>query len=294
MNFNSISLVITTRNSIRTLPMCIESIYSQNLNGYSFELIVVDNFSTDGTNDYLSSLKFNNFKFYTLGPERSEQRNFGISLSQFDIVGYIDSDMYLTSGLIKYVIDCFNSQNVDAIKVPEVIYGNGLLLNARRFERMIYSNSYIDSARFMKKSIFNLCGGFCEGIPGSEDWELDAKLIQSNAKFAYIERKLIDFNPYIHNYGNLYHVEGFIHDESDITLSKLLEKKSYYKNADKYLLKYLEKENSPLINVFSLSYRLKLFFDLKNIFKFRFQYFYFPIIFFYRILHLFRVNIFKY
>jgi glycosyltransferase involved in cell wall biosynthesis len=295
MLYNSISIIVPTRNSIRTISNCIDSIISQNLSGYTCELIIVDNFSTDGTSEYLQSkVGLHNFRWFSLGPERSEQRNYGIANSKYDLVAYIDSDMYLTSNLIKNILDLFNSQEIDAVKVPEIIYGNSLLNKARRFERMLYSDSLIDSARFMKKSIFLEVGGFHEGIPGSEDWELDAKLIENNAKFYYLDQNLKCFNLYLDKYHHSLKLEGFVHDEGDISLKKLLEKKNYYKAADDYIFNFLSEIKSPMLKVFSISYRLGLIFKWKNIFKYSSQYIYLPVVLFYRALHLMNVKIFKY
>ncbi|MBT8579371.1 glycosyltransferase [Polynucleobacter paneuropaeus] len=295
MLHKSISIIIPTKNSFRTINKCIDSIYSQKIANYTFEVIVVDNFSNDGTAEYLKSISKNpNFRYFSLGPERSEQRNFGISKSNYDIIGYIDSDMYLTSHLLKNVLDVFNFRNVDAVKVPEIIYGDSLLNKSRRFERFLYSNSMIDSARFIKKSVFNSVNGFQEGIPGSEDWELDAKLIQAGAKHYFLEKILEMPNPYCKSCPTYLKLEGFIHDEGDISLKKLLSKKNYYKTSNDYIFEYFTQIKSPMINAFSISYRLGLIFDWDKFKRYMPQYLYLPIVLFYRTLHLLSVSIFKY
>jgi hypothetical protein len=77
-------------------------------------------------------------------------------------------------------------------------------------------------------------------------------------------------------------------------IEKLLEKKNYYKASNDYLFNYLSKINSPMLRVFSITYRLGLIFSWRNLLKYKSQYIYLPIILFYRSLHLANVRIFKY
>ena len=67
-----ISVIITTKNSSRTIKRCLKSIKNQSYE--NIELIVVDNNSIDNTKEI--AYKFTN-KVFNFSPERSAQRNFG-------------------------------------------------------------------------------------------------------------------------------------------------------------------------------------------------------------------------
>lgn len=91
-----LSIVIITCNRMNELSKTIES--CMNFCGMPYELIVVDNGSTDGTREYLNELSKRNscikcdFEEVNLGV--SGGRNKGYSLANSDIVFFIDDDAY--------------------------------------------------------------------------------------------------------------------------------------------------------------------------------------------------------
>src|ERR1700682_297874 len=86
-----VSVIVPTRNFSRTLGCCLRSARMQT--HQSGEIIVVDNFSTDGTREiagkYADAIEL-------MGPERSAQRNHGARLAHGDYFLFIDSDMELS------------------------------------------------------------------------------------------------------------------------------------------------------------------------------------------------------
>ena len=69
----TVTIVVTTKNEEKNIESCLESIANQT---WEFtEIIVVDNFSTDRTTEIAKRYTNNVF---TVGPERSAQRNFGL------------------------------------------------------------------------------------------------------------------------------------------------------------------------------------------------------------------------
>jgi len=252
-----LSIVIPTKNSSKTIERLIESILNQRGIIFPFEIVIVDNFSDDSTRQLVDKFSSALISFYEFGPERSQQRNFGIEKSKYCYIGYIDSDMQLSENLLKIIYDDFEKNKSDAIKVPEIIIGKSFLNGIRRYERVLYEDSFIDSPRFIKKTVLEQLGGFKPGIPGAEDWELDSRLISLNAKTKFL-RIASEYKKYK---SNLYNVEGLYHDETDLNFATLLKKKAYYKKADIELIENLKQSSSPMLNVFSVSYRIKLLFS---------------------------------
>ena len=88
-----VSVVITTKNEEANIKNCLRSIYAQNYPKECFEVIVVDNQSSDRTQAIAQ--KFTPLVF-DKGSERSEQRNFGIfSITQGEYSLFLDADMIL-------------------------------------------------------------------------------------------------------------------------------------------------------------------------------------------------------
>ena len=86
-----VSVITTTYNSLEYLPLSIESIQNQTFNNY--EHIVVNDGSTDGTKDYLDSLKDQKIRVIHL--ERSGRGvalNKGLEESKGKYVAILDAD----------------------------------------------------------------------------------------------------------------------------------------------------------------------------------------------------------
>lgn len=87
-----VSVVLATYNRSAILPRAIASVLSQE--GASFELIIVDDASTDDTRSYLTKLTDPRISVVVaqnnLGP--SGARNLGIAAARADVVAFLDSD----------------------------------------------------------------------------------------------------------------------------------------------------------------------------------------------------------
>ncbi|MBF0239581.1 MAG: glycosyltransferase family 2 protein, partial [SAR324 cluster bacterium] len=92
-----ISVVIPAYNSKELLQRCLKSLASQTASLSRFEVIVVDDGSSDGTMDMLHSFAQNSpFKFNfrhipNSGPATA--RNLGISLATCDWIAFLDADV---------------------------------------------------------------------------------------------------------------------------------------------------------------------------------------------------------
>ena len=100
-----VSIIVPVYNGERTLGRCLEAILSQ---GYSsFELIVVDNHSTDKTKSIIEDYqgRFNRLK-YLFEPQRSRgaARNAGIRVAVGEIILMTDSDCIVPDHWIDQMI----------------------------------------------------------------------------------------------------------------------------------------------------------------------------------------------
>jgi hypothetical protein len=125
--------------------------------------------------------------------------------------------------------------------VPEESFGEGFWSQCKKLERSFYIGvSFMEAARFFKKSIFLKAGGYDEEMISGEDWDLSQRI----EKIGQISR----INDLIY------------HNEGRITLIKTLKKKYYY--ATKFN-KYLKKTEAvgKAGNQTSILSRYKLFFS---------------------------------
>lgn len=108
-----ISIIILTFNSCNqtTIP-CLESIIL-NTSGFNYELIIVDNFSTDNTIEYLNNFKekYNSLVRLILNKKNEGYaigNNIGISASTGDYIVLLNNDTVVTPDWLNSLLNKFN------------------------------------------------------------------------------------------------------------------------------------------------------------------------------------------
>ena len=238
-----VSIVITTKNEANNIENCLTSIIEQTYP--NIEVIVVDNNSTDKT--FEIALKFTN-KVFNKGPERSTQRNYGMSkVASGKYVMFLDADMILGPKAIEACVSMSENGNWIALHIPEYVLGTKYFTRVRRFERSFYNGTVIDGARFFKKSTFIKVGGFDETLSGPEDWDIDKKIKQIGriglipSSSEYLKENLWKHKRFVIERG--VNPRGkwnsIFHNESEFGLQNYLVKKKYYsKSLNKYITKW--------------------------------------------------------
>lgn len=200
-----VSVIVTTRNSSRTLKSCLESVRKQTYE--PIELVLVDNYSEDTT---LQIARHYTTHVFSKGPERSTQRNYAVEQAAGTYVFIIDSDMELDPGVVEEcVAEMSKSQEHVGVIVPEESFGEGFWAQCKKLERSFYVGVfYMEAARFFKKSDFVGAGGYNVAMVSGEDWDLSQR-IEALGKFSRT-------SSIIH------------HNEGRISLWKTISKKFYY------------------------------------------------------------------
>jgi len=198
-----VSLIVTTKNSRRTIAACLESARQQDHS--PIELIVVDNHSSDGTVDvarrYADAV-------IEAGWERSAQRNVGMRAAHGEYVLILDSDMVLDGGVVRAALEAAHG-GVEAVAIPEESFGQGFWSACKAFERSFYTrDALVSAARFFRRQRALDIGGFDESLTGAEDWDMSMRV--GGAKPVAFATARIR------------------HNEGRQTLRSLYEKKYYY------------------------------------------------------------------
>ncbi len=235
-----VSVIIATKNEEKNIENCLIALCKQSYK--DFELIVVDNNSTDKTVEIAK--KYTNFVYELNSIEniskvknfRGAQINFGVSKSKGDIVFFPDADMIFDINLLKEVVG--RSNEADAFFVPEIVIGKGLLGKIRNFERAFYNNTCIDAIRFIKKDIFILLNGFdTENIEfGPDDWDFTKTIKKSGFRLGITH-------------------SGLYHNEESMSWKYYLIKKSKYANTFRQYIAKWGKGDNDIQNQFSIFYR---------------------------------------
>jgi glycosyltransferase involved in cell wall biosynthesis len=200
-----VSVIVTPPNVERTLDACLTSIQAQDYP--AFELIVVDNHSTDSTAAIAAR---HTDQFLVAGPERSAQRNLGVRTAAGEWIMWIDADMVLEPDVVTQAVAAAERTGAVAVSVPERTVGPGFWTACRTLERSCYlDDSSLFNPRLLRRDYLLGLGGFDLGMSGPEDTDLRLRLHADGAVLA--------------------HTEAFIdHDEGRLTLGEVVRKRVYY------------------------------------------------------------------
>lgn len=108
----SISVVIPAYNAAETIRQCIDAVENQSLERDSYEVIVVDNNSTDGTGAIIRS--FPNVHYYLETRKGSASaRNAGLKHARGRIIAFTDADCIPARGWLEQIVAPIESGEYD-------------------------------------------------------------------------------------------------------------------------------------------------------------------------------------
>ncbi len=125
-----LSIVIPTKDRAGLLGKALQSIEKQMADPGIFEVIVIDNGSTDGTKDVVAAFKkkIKNLKYrYDARPGLHVGRNRGLLESRGRLVGYLDDDVVLFPNWVNAAIEAFKDEEVVRVGGSVVPYNMAVL-----------------------------------------------------------------------------------------------------------------------------------------------------------------------
>jgi glycosyltransferase involved in cell wall biosynthesis len=104
-----ISAIIPTFDSAQHLPGAIQSLLQQTLSPKEYEIIVVDNASTDNTKDVVRAFLHHENVKYLYEPElgASQARNTGAYAALADYIAFLDSDEIASEDWLRLIVETF-------------------------------------------------------------------------------------------------------------------------------------------------------------------------------------------
>lgn len=182
MNQPLVSVIIACKNTAEHFEACLKSVKAQTYR--HIEIIVVDNFSTDGT--YEIAKKYAD-QTYQTGPERSTQFNYGFKHAKGEYIYRIGPDYVLEPDVIENCVKKI-AEGFDAVALHNRSLGNSLWAKVRYLERESYrGDNSIVAVRFMKREVFEKLGGFDESLVAGEDFDLHNRLVEAGYKWSHAD-----------------------------------------------------------------------------------------------------------
>lgn len=199
-----ISVVVATHNHAHFLPECLGSIKSQTYSNY--ELIVVDNGSTDNTKEVIGNLAWDKLNYYYQNDTGSVAgpRNTGIKLAKGEYIAFLDSDDLWYSQKLKKTTEVLeNDPGIDILSHYMWLKRQGkenLLLKVgplkkNMFKFLLTLNRLLGSATVVKRDVLMEIGGFDErkDFVHVEDYETWLRVAYIGRKFAFINEALGEY-----------------------------------------------------------------------------------------------------
>jgi glycosyltransferase involved in cell wall biosynthesis len=182
-----VSVIIPTYNRAATLERAIRSVWAQTET--SFELIVVDDGSTDETPERLQALQSAGGR---LRVERTENRgvsaarNLGVRVARGQWLAFLDSDDEWLPGKLATQLALLKEQpSLSLVHGEEIWIRRGVRVNPMRKHQKKGGDVFADAVRLccispstvlLRKSLFEELGGFREDFPVCEDYDLWLKI----------------------------------------------------------------------------------------------------------------------
>lgn len=199
-----ISVIIPTYNRASFLKNAIESVlaqeYFQPPHRFSYELLIVDDGSTDKTRDVVASFG-KSVKYHS--QERkgvSAARNLGLELASGDFIAFLDSDDLWKKEKIGVQMGFMNAfPQAKVCYTEEIWIRRGVFVNPKKKHRK-YSGWIFDkvlplclislSSALFRRGVFEDIGKFDENLPACEDFDFGIRLAQKCPVY-FIPRPLI-------------------------------------------------------------------------------------------------------
>jgi GT2 family glycosyltransferase len=176
----AVSVIIPTHDRWPLVGEAIESVLAQSYR--QFEIIVIDDGSTDGTAEKLA--EFGSHLRLIRQPQKgvSAARNRGVTVARGRYLAFLDSDdLWLPEKLKIQTAFMENHAGIQICQTDEMWIRRGLRVNPKLkhqkpsgdvFRRSLELCLVSPSAVMMTRELFNRVGGFDENLPVCEDYDL--------------------------------------------------------------------------------------------------------------------------
>lgn len=176
-----ISIIIPTYNRALKIINAVQSVLSQSYS--KFELIVIDDGSTDQTETAVASVKDSRLNYFKIDRSGvSKARNLGASMAEGSFLAFLDSDdIWHKDKLKKQVAFQLGNPQLLISQTQEIWIRNNKRVNPKNkhakpagyiFPESLHLCTITPSSVIMARELFESHGGFDENMVSCEDYDL--------------------------------------------------------------------------------------------------------------------------
>ena len=172
----TLSIVVCAFNEEKYIETCLTSLIEQDFDQSCFEIIVMDNESSDATPDIVKRIVANYdgkaqiryFRIKHVG--LSVSRNSAIAQARGSLIAFIDADAYVGKGWIKTILTTFHTDNSSPIVAGRVLNLNDDRWFSRLYIEHIFQRAFKHALQqiggltganmVFRRSVLEFTGGF--------------------------------------------------------------------------------------------------------------------------------------
>lgn len=201
-----VSIIVIVYNAVGLLPRCIDSILAQSL--HDFELIVVDDGSSDGTGDVIDKYALSDDRIKPLHQHNqgvAAARQAGLDLASGDYSIYVDADDWIEPDMLESMYDRAVTDRA-GIVFCDYVEENGLGTFYRKQQP-----AGADSAKVLEQMLVSLHGGmvnklidnklykqsgfrFIPGLNYCEDECMIIRLLSLGCRVSYVDKAFYHYD----------------------------------------------------------------------------------------------------
>lgn len=207
MKNKKVSIIMPAYNCESSINNAIDSVINQDYS--NIELIVVNDGSTDKTEQILKNIKSEKMKFYTIKNQGvSHARNYGIKHSSGEYIMFIDSDDEYISHFVSTMVETLENNRVNQVCssyftidnnnkiVGEIIYENNTFINQCEYIEQLQRNNLFNQVwnKIYNSKIIKSNGIlFDEKISIAEDEKFNLEYLKYCKKMVTIKMPLYKY-----------------------------------------------------------------------------------------------------
>ena len=202
MSDPKVSIIITTYNEERFIEKAINSALRQSTPKSEYEIIVVDDGSTDSTRTVVESMIEKNaldVRFFSKpNGGTASARNYGIKNAKAPIVSFLDGDDTYDSHKIELSLEYMNKGESVGIVYSDYIEQypdkTQLRLKANFNRELLFRHCIISTNSMVRKAAIERVGGFDETFRYVEDYDLWCRIVLSGYFALRVPDPLFTYN----------------------------------------------------------------------------------------------------
>lgn len=197
------SVVVPTYNRLQSVKKAVESVLTQSCR--DFELIVVDDGSTDGTGSILASITDERFRYLQqVNSGGAKARNAGIDVAKGVWIAFLDSDDEYLPNKLQRIREFVIANDVDVVYSQVLVNRGegvtalkptrGLLANERVDEYLFCDGQTIQTSSIVVRASVARKVRFLDGLKKGQDLDFSVRLAASGARFGFLGAPLAIWN----------------------------------------------------------------------------------------------------